>query len=344
MNIRQLDIMQGEDWDTFVRAHDQATFFHLTGWGRAIQATFGHKPCYYYAEENGKIIGILPLIHMRSRLFGDALISNAFAVTGGPVADRADVHAALDEQARKLAVDLKVEYVEYRDQERIRPDWPAKDELYVTFRKQLDPDNENNMKAIPRKQRAMVRKGIKAGLTAVIDQNVDRLYRMYAESVRNLGTPVFPRSLFVNLLNEFGPNNACDILTVEHEGRAVSSVMNFYFRDEVLPYYGGGTLDARNYAANDFMYWAVMSRAVDEKSCKWFDFGRSKIGTGSYSFKKNWGFEAKPLMYEYLLESGVSMPDVNPLNPKYQLMIAVWKRLPLPVANFIGPMVSRSLG
>ena len=144
----------------------------------------------------------------------------------------------------------------------------------------------------------MVRKGIKAGLTSVIDDDVERLHRVYAESVRNLGTPVFAKAYFRALHETFSPD--LDIVTVLRDGQAVASVMNFYFRDRVLPYFGGGVLAARNVAGNDFMYWEVMRRAVD-RGYRVFDFGRSKQGTGAFSFKKNWGFDPQPLTYEYKL-------------------------------------------
>ena len=120
--------------------------------------------------------------------------------------------------------------------------------------------------------------------------------------------------------------------------------MSFYFKGEVIPYYGGGGISARQYAANDFMYWSVMEHAVTERGAKLFDFGRSKNGTGAFSFKKNWGFTPTPLEYEYYLREGDDIPEVNPLNPKYQMMIKTWRKLPLPVANFLGPFISKSLG
>jgi FemAB-related protein (PEP-CTERM system-associated) len=187
----------------------------------------------------------------------------------------------------------------------------------------------------------MVRKGIKGGLVSEIDDHVDGLHRVYAESVRNLGTPVFPKRYFAALQQVFG--DACQVLTVQHDREPVSSVMSFFFRDEVLPYYGGCTEAARPVAANDFMYWEVMRRAA-ERGCRLFDFGRSKYGTGAFSFKKNWGFDPEPLTYEYKLIRSVELPDINPLNPKYQLFIALWKRLPLPVANVVGPWLARDLG
>ncbi len=187
----------------------------------------------------------------------------------------------------------------------------------------------------------MVRKGIKFGLESRIDTDTATVHRIYAISVRNLGTPVFPRSLFDHLRDEFGDD--VDIVTVTKDGEAVASVLNFYFRNEVLPYYGGGTLAARSLAANDFMYWEVMRRAC-ERGYEVFDFGRSKKGTGAFSFKKNWGFEPEPWTYEYKLCRIDDIPDINPLNPKYRLFINAWKRLPVPIANIIGPRIVRGLG
>ncbi|MDD2802200.1 MAG: FemAB family PEP-CTERM system-associated protein, partial [Methylococcales bacterium] len=203
------------------------------------------------------------------------------------------------------------------------------------------PDVEKNLLAIPRKQRAVVRKGIDSGLVSVIDDNVDRLHLAYSESVRNLGTPVFSKKYFQILKDVFAEQ--CEVLTVERDGQTIASVMNFYFRDEVLPYYGGGTSLARDVKGNDFMYWEVMRRAV-EKGVRMFDYGRSKIGTGSYNFKKNWGFSPEPLFYEFYLVKSDSLPDINPLNPKYQLFIAAWKRLPLFASQLLGPMLSKDLG
>jgi FemAB-related protein (PEP-CTERM system-associated) len=130
---------------------------------------------------------------------------------------------------------------------------------------------------------------------------------------------------------------------IDSGGRPVSSVLSFYFRDQVLPYYAGDTERARDLAANDFKYWEVMRRAA-ERGIKVFDYGRSKIGTGSYDFKRHWGFSASPLAYEYLLLERDSVPQNNPLNPKYRAAIALWRRLPRSVANALGPHIVRNLG
>jgi len=338
--IKSLEAADYGLWDEFVSNCPEATFFHLSGWKTVIERVFGHRCHYLYAEQDGKITGVYPLVHVNSLLFGNNLVSTAFCVYGGIAASNGQSYAELDLEGCRLAEKLAVDSLEIRNRERKNPDRPYKD-LYVTFRKTLDPDVEKNMLAIPRKQRAMVRKGIEAGLTSHIDEGVGRLHQAYSESVRNLGTPVFPKAYFQTLKDVFG--GQCEVVSIEHKGRLIASVMNFYFRDEVLPYYGGGTDLARDLKGNDFMYWEVMRRAV-EKGVNVFDYGRSKLGTGPYSFKKNWGFTPEPLYYEFHLVKAKTMPDINPLNPKYQLFIAAWKRLPLPVSQFIGPFLSKDLG
>lgn len=198
------------------------------------------------------------------------------------------------------------------------------------------------MLAIPRKQRAMVRKGIKNELRAEIDPGVERFFALYADNVHRHGTPAMPKRYFQALLDEFGPD--AEVLTVTApDGKPLSTVLTFYFRDEVLPYYAGDDEAARDLAANDFKYWELMRRAC-ARGLKVFDYGRSKQGTGPYAFKKNWGFEPQPLSYEYRLFKRESIPQNNPNNPKYQLMIKAWRKLPIGVANWLGPFIVKNLG
>lgn len=328
-------------WDDFVHAHSGGTFFHLSGWRRVIERAFRHRTYYLVAERGGILTGILPLAHVKSPLFGSSLISNAFAVRGGPIAADLDSLGALEAEAVGLMEALSVPVLELRDFSVRRADWPERSGLYALFRRAIDPSAERNLKAIPRKQRAMVRKGVDNGLRSEIDDGIDRLHRVYAESVRNLGTPVFAKSYFRILTEEF--SRSSDIVTVSYNGTAVASVLNFYFRDEVLPFYGGGVRAARMLAANDFMYWEVMRRAC-ERGYRVFDFGRSKVGTGSYAFKCNWGFQPTPLTYQFRLAAGRCLPDLNPLNPKLAIFIAAWKRLPLAVATRLGPLIIRGIG
>lgn len=340
LQIGSLRDAKDQEWDNFVKAQSAATFFHLSGWKAVVEQSMGHTCYYLFARQKGKIVGILPLTHVRGKIFGNSLISNGFCVYGGPVATDLVALRALDRAAMDLARELRVERVEYRLRQPLHADWHCNRETYVTFRKEIDKDPEKELLAIPRKQRAMVRKGMKQGLTAVIDRDVSRLYPLYAESVRNLGTPVFSRRYFECLKSVFAGES--EVLTVTSGQHALTSVLSFFFRDEVLPYYGGGGAASRAFAAHDFMYWEVMRRAC-EQGVRVFDFGRSKIGTGSFAFKKHWGFQPEPLYYENFLHRLTEVPAINPLNPKYAMMIAVWKRLPLGVANVIGPLIAREL-
>jgi FemAB-related protein (PEP-CTERM system-associated) len=329
-------------WDGFVQAAPAATMFHLSGWARVMEEGFAHAAHFVLAEQDGAVVGVLPLARMKTRLFGDALISTPFCVYGGPLTVTPEAEAALAGHAVDLMRRLGVPSLEFRNLKPPALDWPERPPLYATFRKPITGDAEADMKAIPRKQRAMVRKGIQNGLTSVADGDTDRLHGIYAESVRNLGTPVFSRRYFRLLAEVFG--DALDVVTVLHEGEPVAAVLNFHFRDEVLPYYGGGTQAARRLAANDFMYWEVMRRAGAERGARLFDFGRSKAGTGAHDFKEHWGFTPQPLHYAYQLGPGASLPEHNPANPKYKLMIAAWRRMPLPLAKLLGPPIVRGLG
>ena len=335
------DRRQAAAWDGFVGTCPDATFFHRAGWQRVLRDVFGHDGQFLYVEEEGRLRGVLPLAHMKSMLFGSSLVSLPFAVYGGVAAADEAAAAALEAEADRIARRLGVSHLELRHVRQRHADWPSQD-LYVTFRKEILADEEANMLAIPRKQRAMVRKGIKNGLASAVDAGVERFFPLYADNMHRHGTPALPRRYFERLLVEFGAD--CEVLTVaDARGRPLSSVLSFYFRDEVLPYYAGDDESARELAANDFKYWELMRRAC-ARGLKVFDYGRSKQGTGSFSFKKNWGFEPQPLHYEFCLYKRDAVPQNNPANPKYKLLIAAWRRMPAPLATFLGPFVVRSLG
>jgi len=341
--VRVRSFADGDDarWDRFVDACPDATFFHRAGWREILENVFHHRCHYLLAERGGAVCGVLPLAEVRSRLFGHSLVSLPFCVYGGPVATDTAARNALIDTAVSLGQLLHVEHLELRNRAEMRADWPRQD-LYVTFRKPLHPNVEANMKAIPRKQRAMVRKGISHRLRSEIDSSAGRFFRLYADNVHRHGTPPLAKRYFSRLKEVFG--DACEFLTVvDAAGVPVSGVLSFYFRDEVLPYYAGDTAQARNLAANDFKYWELMRRACD-RSVRMFDFGRSKRDTGAHDFKRNWGFEPTPLAYEYRLYRRDGVPQNNPLNPRYRAFIALWRKLPIPVANALGPLIVRNLG
>jgi FemAB-related protein (PEP-CTERM system-associated) len=333
------------DWDAFVEKHPDATFFHLLPWRDIVQGVFGHRPQYLTVKDGAGVAAVLPLIEVKSRLFGHALISTAFCVGGGPLASSDAGLRSVLREAERLGCEAGVDYIELRDvrwgaRSELGEGWLARDDLYATFEAPLPVSEEENLKQIPRKQRAVVRKALERDLATTIDRGIDDFYKVFSRTMRDHGTPALPRRFFRALKEAFG--DRCEILTVRHEGRPVSSVLSYYFRDRVLPYYTGSSPEARALGSNDLMYWKLMRRAAD-RGCSVFDFGRSKRGTGPFSFKRNWGFEPRTIAHHYRLIRSRSLPNVNPTNPKYGALIEAWRRLPLPVANAVSPFLSRSL-
>ena len=337
--IFALDDASFHDWNRYVEATTAATFYHRAEWRRILETVFGLETHYLLAKRDGTICGVLPLARVRSMLFGDALISTPFCVYGGIVANDVPTRDALGDAAFALARERQVGHIELRQLHGAGPDWPRRDG-YCTFSKFLDVDVEKNFLDVPRKQRAMIRKGISAKLKSREDADIDVFYRIYATSLRNLGTPVYPRAYLTALKQVFADD--CQILTVEENGQPVSSVMSFFFRDQVLPIYAGGLAAARKCHAYDFMYWEVMRQACC-RGIRQFDYGRSIVGTGSYHFKKNWGFEPTPLDYRIQLIAARSITDLKPTNPRLALAIATWKHLPLAITNRLGPMFAKGL-
>jgi FemAB-related protein (PEP-CTERM system-associated) len=328
-------------WDEFVENCPNATFFHRSGWQKIVREVFRHDTYFLYVEVDGQILGVLPLAHVNSWLFGNSLVALPFAVYGGIASTNERAAEALEQEAQHIAARLGVAHLEFRNVNVRHSSWPTQD-LYVTFRKEIFAEEEANLLAIPRKQRAMVRKGIKNGLKSEIDSTVDRFFSLYADNVHRHGTPAMPKRYFKALQQQFGAD--CEVLTVTGpDGRLLSSVMSFYFRDEVLPYYAGDDEAARDLAANDFKYWELMRRSC-ARGLRVFDYGRSKQGTGSFAFKKNWGFEPTPLHYEYCLFKRDSIPQNNPSNAKYKLLIETWRCMPIGLANWLGPFIVRNLG
>ncbi|MCB9942166.1 MAG: FemAB family PEP-CTERM system-associated protein [Geminicoccaceae bacterium] len=329
-------------WDTYVDAHPAGTFFHRSDWQRAMKDGFGHDCHFIEARRGDEVTGVLPLVQVKSPLFGHALISTGFCVDGGPLVSDDDSLAALLDAAEAIAGELGAERIEFRAPAPDRDGWVDAGGTYVGFRRELESDPDANLARIRRKQRAMVRKGLGFGLTAVIDPGIDRFYEIYAASVHRLGTPVFGKGYFRALQETFAGD--CDVLTIEHEQRPVASVLSFYHKGTVLPYYGGSLPEARDLAANDVMYHELMRHAVVSRGCTMFDFGRSKKDTGAYNFKRHWGFEPEELTYGFWMKDGGTPPEINPLNPKYRIFINMWQKMPFWLTKIVGPPIARQLG
>jgi FemAB-related protein (PEP-CTERM system-associated) len=341
--VRAADLRQPDEAariEGFV-ADAGGSVFHRPAWLRAIERGTGQRARGLVAEKGGAITGWLPLTEVHSPLFGRMLASSGFAVEGGALAGREATAHALCRAAEEYALRLSCSTVELRGGP-APGNWTLRTDSHCGFVAALAADDEAQLLTIPRKQRAEVRKGLERDLEVEVGSSAGHRiahYAVYAESVRNLGTPVFPRALFEAVLDELD----ADILTVRHRGVPVASVLSLYHGDAVLPYWGGGTRAARGLRANDRMYFELMLRAR-ERGCSRFDFGRSKTGSGAYFFKKNWGFEPEPLGYSSWTAPGAERRDADPTSPRHAARIALWKALPLPLANRLGPAIAQGLG
>ncbi|MBI1893443.1 MAG: FemAB family PEP-CTERM system-associated protein [Candidatus Rokubacteria bacterium] len=328
------------EWDAFVRASADGSPFHLTAWKRVVEEIFDHRPHYLMARHGDTIEGVLPLFEVGGLLTGRALVSVPYGVYGGICARSDAARRALLDAATALGRGRRAAYVELRHRRHQGLDLATK-ALYVTFARSISSDIEANARAIPGKQRRMTRQGAKHGLRAEIGRNhLEGFYEIYARSVHALGSPVFPRQLFRALLDTF--DKECQILTVWRGQAMVAGVLTLFYEDQVLPYYGGALPEALPDAVNDFMYWQLMCHA-GRAGYRIFDFGRSRQRTGSYNFKRHWGFEPTPLPYQYVLLRRREVPNASPGNPRFKLAVETWKRLPFAVTKVLGPLLTRYL-
>jgi FemAB-related protein (PEP-CTERM system-associated) len=327
-------------WDEYVTRHPSGSICHLTAWKELIERSFNYEARYLFVTEGGTIRGVLPLFLVKNILLGRTLISTPLGVYGGICADDEEADGRLRAAACDMAQQEKVQYLELREQWPVTAQGFLTKDLYVTFDLELPRSREELLKKFPRDTRYMIRKAEKNGLTAVVDNSqLDTFYEIYSRSFANLGTPVFSKKLFKVLLEVMGER--CELTTVWQGTKALASVLSFRFRDWILPYFGGSLVEGRPVAANNYMYYEVMGRAL-EAGVRYFDFGRSKLGSGSYAFKTQWNMRERPLPYQFFLVKGKTMPNFSPANPRFKLAISLWKALPLPVTKILGPVMVRA--
>lgn len=342
--VRQIDFRDSADVrriDEFV-AEAHGSLFHRPPWLCAVQAGTGQRAIGLISERLGVVTGWLPLTEVRSALFGKALVSSGFGVGGGIIADSDTAACALAAAAMDHAARGGFGTIDLRGGP-IPEGWEAWNDTHCGFARPLAADDEAELLAIPRKARAEVRKGLGFGHRVTIGRGRDDRaahYACYSASVRNLGTPVFPKRLFAAMLDAF-PDSS-DILTVWQGTTPLASVLSFYHDGAVMPFWGGGTFAARAARANEVMYYELMCHARRMGTTR-FNFGRSKTGSGPYHFKRNWGFEPQPLTYGAWTAPGAPRRNIDPTDASYSRKIALWKKLPLPVANTIGPWIARGL-
>jgi FemAB-related protein (PEP-CTERM system-associated) len=320
----------------------RGSLFHLPQWLTGAERGTGQRAAGLVAERMGTITGWLPLTEVRSALFGKALVSSGFGVGGGILACGEEAARGLAEGAQGYALRAGFAAVELRGGA-IPEDWDSWSDKHCGFERALASDDEAELLAIPRKARAEVRKGLGFGHRVTVGRGREDLaahYACYSASVRNLGTPVFPRALFRAMLEAF--RDRSDILTVWQGDTPLASVLNFYHNGAVMPFWGGGVFAARTARANEVMYYELMLHARRQGMTR-FDFGRSKTGSGPFAFKKNWGFDPVPLTYGAWSAPGAPARNIDPTDASYSRKIELWKKLPLPLANTLGPWIARGL-
>src|SRR6266576_119147 len=337
MNVVQVDADKS-GWDSFVDSAKDATAYHQFRWRDVITKSFGHK-CYYLAaiDENGIWHGILPLIHMRSNIFGNFLISVPFVNYGGLVCSNDAAACLLLGEAERLRRSIKARHVELRHWKQGLDGLPTKQHK-VTMILNLAADEESQWKVFSAKLRNQIRKAQKSGLKLVIGQQelLEGFYQVFACNMRDLGTPVYSKRFFRNILAAFPDTTR--ILAVYHEKRMVAAGMATWFRDTLEIPWASSLGEYKTLCPNNMLYWEAIRFAI-AKGFRKLDFGRSTPHEGTYNFKKQWGAEPMQLYWQYLLDEGAAMPHLSPSNPRYQAAIRVWQKLPVSLTKLLGPLI-----
>ena len=328
-------------WQQFVDEHTECSNYHRWGWKRVIEHSFRWPTFYLMGEEANKIQGILPLVWQKSWMFGSFFTSLPFLNCGGVVADSREAMDALVAEAITLAKQSRVDYLELR--QRTNPELGLVTKTHkVAMVRSIEPDAENMWAALPHKVRTDIRKAINSDLAADFgtEELLDDFYGVFARNMRDLGTPVYSRHFFSEILRTFpGDNHIC---IVRHQGRPVAASFLMGYRDTLEAGWSSSCYDYISMKPNMFLYWKILCFA-GERGYRVFDFGRSSIGSGTHRFKKQWGAREVPLYWLYWVPREANLPEVNKENPRYRLAISLWQRLPVSLTKLIGPSIVKCL-
>ena len=331
-----------ELWDSYVHSHHCSSNYHLFGWRDVIERSFGHR-CFYLAAQDatGKIVGVLPLVFMQSRIFGRFLVSLPFFNYGGLLCDRQEIGEALLSGAASLQKDLHSQSCELRHVKQWIGGIPTKQHK-VAMVLDLAENAEAQWQGFNAKLRNQVRKAEKSGLTAEVGGNefLDSFYAIFVRNMRDLGTPVYGRKFFEEVLRAFSDYSR--IIVVHLEGNPIAAGLITWFRDTVEIPWASSIRDYNRFCPNNLLYWTALQYALSN-GFKKFDFGRSTPGEGTYKFKEQWGAQPIQLNWQYILPKGALLPELNTKNPKFNLAIKVWQKLPLSVSRFLGPHIVKNI-
>lgn len=329
-------------WDGFVENSSCTNMFHLIGWKAVFEKVFGFLPYYLMAEDGIEAVsGILPMFLMKDFFQRNYLISNPFSSYAGICSQSPETVEALWKKSKEIAGNTGARYVEFRQLNMTLPcDLPAR-QTFVTLMLDLPKDPDRLWRAIGSRNRNKIRKAEKTGLA--IDYGMQYLrdfYIIYAKNLKYLGTPVFPYSMFETIAEVF--EDRCELLVLKLENKPVSGMFLFKFRNIIAEPWVASLRQYHNIYINNYLYWQAIKYACKEGFAR-FDMGRSTIDSGTYRFKRQWGAEPVLLKYQYYLNKAENIPVVDAHNNKYRKFIDVWRKLPLGLANFIGPRVVKYL-
>jgi FemAB-related protein (PEP-CTERM system-associated) len=340
MEISLLTPSLEKQWDDFIAKSPAATLAHELGWRNVVVETYDHTPFYLIAHQQGSLCGILPLFLIKRRIFGHILATAPYLSFGGLLASNTETARYLRDAAEQVSLAERAKYIEIRGMTRADERLFLKDK-YCTAILQLAREPDALWKKFESRARKAVRKAIQLELQV---ERGHHLVEVFAEVIsrhkQELGTPYHSVNLYRHILAEF-PSQA-EILMVHRQGQYLGGLLLVGFKDTVLPLYGGVLKQAHGYAAMSLLMWETICYSC-EHGFSYLDFGRSQWGSGTLMFKRQWGAMAYPLFYEYYLPKGGSLPDVDPMNPRYQLAGAIWKRLPFFVVKALGPLIIRDI-
>lgn len=342
MNIRELkDDSGAQAWERFVETHEECGNYHRWGWKQVIERSFRWPTFYLMAENDGRVCGILPLVWQKSRLFGSFFTSLPFVNSGGVVAETHEAKEALVAQAVNIAKRNGAKYLELRQRTDPGLSLPTKTHK-VAMVLPLQANSEAMMAALPHKVRTDLRKSIKTGLEAQFGgaEFLDIFYDVFAKNMRELGTPVYARKLFAEIFEAF-PNDTY-ICVVRYQGKPVAVSFLSEYKGAIEALWSSSLYNFSHLKPNMFLYWSILCFA-GAKGFRIFDFGRSSVGSGTHRFKKQWGTTEIPLHWAYWVPEGSPLPELNNENPRYQMAIRIWQKLPLPITKLMGPPIVRCL-
>lgn len=328
-------------WDAFVNEAPHASFYHRFAWRDVNEGILGHRAYYLAAMDGDRFAGILPFVHMKSRLFGSLACSMPFVNYGGPCAADPAVERLLVDEATRICDRERVRYLEIRSRHHLGPDLPSSQHK-VSMTIDLAQDPEVLWKHFKSDHRQAIRRGYKHGLTARVGRGelLEPFYEVLSESWRNLGTPLYQKAFFGEIVKRFPDDVRLTVVFAGDEPAAAA--FDGCHRDIVEGMWLGAKAKFRQQLAGYVLYWELLKHAC-ETGYRRFHLGRSTAESTGETFKKKWNATATQLHWHYVLRTQREIPQLNVQNQRYQLAINAWRRLPVGLTRVIGPYIARSI-